>query len=185
MKNFRIFNLLGEVSLNTEIEFSEFINEVITDPELPVIITINSPGGSAEIGFSIYNKIRALPNPVYTLITGSCYSIAEIIFLAVPFERRFAFNYTSFFTHSSRTKILDYYTPHELSEECKDTNKINCDIYGILCNNTNISTSLLNEIFFEKNYEAVKYFSDDFEKLGIARIITKFSDIFNSEYKEE
>ena len=178
MKNFMIFNLIGEVNPGLEEDISSFINKALLTPEVPVLIAINSPGGITDIGFSIYNKLRALPNPVYTLITGCASSIANIIFLAAPFERRFAFENTTFFVHTAsvtfhkETKLL----PAELKEEIKELSEINSINFNIISGETNIPTDELEQIFLKQDGESKIYWRD-FEQYKIANIITKYDEI--------
>jgi ATP-dependent Clp protease protease subunit len=62
----------------------------IQDPNKPILLVINSPGGSVDSGFAIWDQIKMIQAPVTTLITGLAASIASIIALAAPSKRRFA-----------------------------------------------------------------------------------------------
>ena len=46
------------------------------DPERPITVLINSPGGSADSGFAIYDILRFVRPPVYTVVNGLCASAA-------------------------------------------------------------------------------------------------------------
>jgi ATP-dependent Clp protease protease subunit len=58
------------------------------DPEAPVDIYINSPGGSVDAGFAIYDMIRFISAPVRCICTGLTASAAVVILLAAPKENR-------------------------------------------------------------------------------------------------
>lgn len=180
MRNFKIFNLIGEVNENMELEFSRFVDEAIITPDIPILILINSCGGSVSYGFSIYNKIRALPNPVYTLITSCCHSIANIIYLSVPFESRFAFNYTSFFIHPATSCSSERHSKSDYIEEIQELEIINSNIREIINNETKISNDVLDDIFIKGNSER-KFYSADFKELAIGNLIINFYDIFDYE----
>src|SRR4029453_13067044 len=60
------------------------------DENAPVTVYINSPGGSADSGFAIYDSLRFFKPPVRTVVNGLCASAAVMIFLAPPKERRFS-----------------------------------------------------------------------------------------------
>jgi ATP-dependent Clp protease protease subunit len=60
------------------------------DPEKPITILINSPGGSADDGFAIYDMIRFIRPPVKIVSVGLSASAATVIMLAAEKEGRFA-----------------------------------------------------------------------------------------------
>ena len=62
----------------------------LQDPKAPILLVINSPGGSVDAGFAIWDQIKMIKAPVTTLITGLAASIASVIALAAPPNRRFA-----------------------------------------------------------------------------------------------
>jgi ATP-dependent Clp protease protease subunit len=62
----------------------------LQDSSKPILLVINSPGGSVDSGFAIWDQIKMIKAPVTTLITGLAASIASVIALAAPPERRFA-----------------------------------------------------------------------------------------------
>ncbi len=61
------------------------------DDKKPIYIYINSPGGEVHSGFAIFDMIRFIKPPVYTIVTGLAASMGSIIALAVPRDRRLAF----------------------------------------------------------------------------------------------
>lgn len=178
MKKFMIYNLIGEVNAQLEEDISGFINKALLTPEEPVLIAINSPGGLTEVGFSVYNKLRALPNPIYTLNTGNANSVANIIMMVAPYERRFAFENTNFFMHTASVQFAQHHklTPTDLKEELKDLAIINTTIHKILEAETDIPAKELNEIFIKQDGE-MKLHWVDFERFKIANIITKYDEI--------
>jgi ATP-dependent Clp protease protease subunit len=60
------------------------------DQEKPIKIFINSPGGSADDGFAIYDMIRFVRSPVKIISAGLSASAATVIMLAAKKENRFA-----------------------------------------------------------------------------------------------
>ena len=60
------------------------------DPEEPITILINSPGGSADDGFAIYDMIRFIRPPVRIVSVGLSASAATVIMLAAEKDSRFA-----------------------------------------------------------------------------------------------
>ncbi len=60
------------------------------DPDKPIRILINSPGGSADDGFAIYDMIRFVRPPVNIVSVGLSASAATVIMLAAEKADRFA-----------------------------------------------------------------------------------------------
>ena len=60
------------------------------DPEKPIKIFINSPGGSADDGFAIYDMIRFIRPRVRIVSTGLSASAATVIMMAAKKEDRLA-----------------------------------------------------------------------------------------------
>ena len=65
----------------------------------PIYLYLNSPGGEVTSGFSIYDTIRFIDSEVTIISAGLCASIATIINIAVPLERRFALPNARFMIH--------------------------------------------------------------------------------------
>lgn len=60
------------------------------DPEAPITLMLNSPGGEVHSGFGIYDVIRFIRPPVKVVCAGLTASIATIILLAVKKDDRVA-----------------------------------------------------------------------------------------------
>lgn len=54
----------------------------LTDPGKPILFVINSPGGSIDAGFAIWDQIQMITSPVITLVTGLAASMASILSIA-------------------------------------------------------------------------------------------------------
>lgn len=59
-------------------------------PGKPILFVINSPGGSVDSGFAIWDQIKLLSSPVYTLVTGLAASMGSLLSLVSGKGRRFA-----------------------------------------------------------------------------------------------
>ncbi len=60
------------------------------DPGKPILFVINSPGGSVDSGFAIWDQIKMITSPVTTLVTGLAASMGSILSLCAASGRRFA-----------------------------------------------------------------------------------------------
>jgi ATP-dependent Clp protease protease subunit len=54
----------------------------------PIRLFLNSPGGLADDGFAIFDMIRFIEAPVFTICTGLAASAATIVMVAATKERR-------------------------------------------------------------------------------------------------
>ncbi|MCB1072389.1 MAG: ATP-dependent Clp protease proteolytic subunit [Chlamydiia bacterium] len=61
-----------------------------TDPGKPILFVINSPGGSVDSGFAIWDQIMMITSPVTTLVTGLAASMGSVLSLAAAPGKRFA-----------------------------------------------------------------------------------------------
>ncbi|WP_201456703.1 ATP-dependent Clp protease proteolytic subunit [Chlamydia sp. 17-3921] len=62
----------------------------ITDPGKPITFVINSPGGSVDAGFAVWDQIKMLTSPVTTVVTGLAASMGSVLSLCAAPGRRFA-----------------------------------------------------------------------------------------------
>lgn len=60
------------------------------EPGKPILLVINSPGGSVDSGFAIWDQIKMLKSPVYTLVTGLAASMGSVLSLVAGRGNRFA-----------------------------------------------------------------------------------------------
>ncbi len=92
--------LSGQV--NSELAFK--INKQLlalekANPEAPIVIWINSPGGEVYSGFAIYDTIQFIKPRVITLIAGSASSMGSVISLAAEKQNRLAFPNSKILIH--------------------------------------------------------------------------------------
>ena len=73
------------------------------DPKAPVTLLVNSPGGSVDDGFAIYDTMRFLRCPVRVLCVGLAASAANIVLLGAPKGSRFSLPNTRILLHQPST----------------------------------------------------------------------------------
>jgi ATP-dependent Clp protease protease subunit len=73
------------------------------DPKAPITVFVNSPGGSADSGFAIYDLFRFTPCPIITVANGVVASSAVLIFLGGAQGRRVALPNARFLLHQPST----------------------------------------------------------------------------------
>lgn len=62
----------------------------LTDPGKPIYFIINSPGGSVDSGFAIWDQVKMITSPVITIVTGLAASMGSILSLCASPKKRFA-----------------------------------------------------------------------------------------------
>lgn len=74
----------------------------IQDPGKPILLVINSPGGSVDAGFAVWDQVKMISSPVTTLITGLAASMGSILSLCAAPKRRFATPHARIMIHQPR-----------------------------------------------------------------------------------
>jgi ATP-dependent Clp protease protease subunit len=69
------------------------------EPKTPILLVINSGGGSVDAGFAIWDQIHMISSPVSTLVTGIAASMGSILSLAAKKGKRLATPYTRIMLH--------------------------------------------------------------------------------------
>jgi ATP-dependent Clp protease, protease subunit len=98
--------------LNRRVFFSEDVNQESSTlairklwyldaiaPGKPITLVINSPGGSVDAGFAVWDQIKMLSSPVTTLVTGLAASMGSVLSLCAAKGRRFASPNARFLIH--------------------------------------------------------------------------------------
>ncbi len=70
-----------------------------SDPEKPIVIWINSPGGEINSGFGIYDMIQFIQPKVITVVSGLAASMGSVIALAAEKENRLSFPNSKLLIH--------------------------------------------------------------------------------------
>jgi ATP-dependent Clp protease protease subunit len=69
----------------------------------PVTVLVNSPGGSADAGFAMYDLLRWTSVPIRTVANGLVASAAVLVFLAAPKGSRLCLPNSRFMLHQPST----------------------------------------------------------------------------------
>lgn len=65
----------------------------------PIRVYINSPGGSVDCGFAIYDAMRFVKSPIHTVCAGLAASAATVILLGGDKGHRYTLPHTRFLLH--------------------------------------------------------------------------------------
>lgn len=72
----------------------------LKEPGKPILFVINSPGGSVDAGFAVWDQIKMVQSPVTTLVTGLAASMGSVLSLVAGHGRRLATPNARFMIHS-------------------------------------------------------------------------------------
>ena len=129
------------------------------DAEKPVKIFVNSPGGSADSGFAIYDAMKFVKCPIITITNGICASAAVIIFLGGDKDKRYSLPNSRFLIHQPSTFAQGQAT--DLAITAKEILKIREQYNSIVSEATGKSIEKITEDadrdFWLSANEAVEY----------------------------
>ena len=104
----------------------------LIDPGKPILFIINSPGGSIDAGFAIWDQTKMISSPIYTIVSGLAASMGSILSLCASPGKRFATPNSRIMIHqpSISGPIQGQATDlHIQAEEIKKTKNVLVDLY--------------------------------------------------------
>ena len=119
--------LSGEINEELADKIVRQILILEADNDKPIYIYIDSPGGDVDAGFAIFDTIRFVNAPVFTIGMGLVASAAALILLASPKERRFGFPHSHYLIHQPSSGMKGVATDIEIhaAEIAKTKSRIN------------------------------------------------------------
>lgn len=118
-------DIIDVVSMNV-IRFNQEDKDVPIEERKPIILYINTGGGSVTSGFSAVDIMLSSKTPVYTVNLGICYSMGFHLFISG--KKRFSLENSTFLLHDgsngvmdSASKVRDYinFTEDQMAEKIK------------------------------------------------------------------
>ena len=129
------------------------------DPEAPVKVLINSPGGAVDDGFAIYDMMRFIRCPVTSICIGLAASAATIVLLGADKGRRFALPNTRVLLHQPSQALRGVASDIEISanEILRIRRRINALLMAETGQTAEQIEKDLNRDYWLGAEEAVKY----------------------------
>jgi len=125
----------------------------------PVRIFIDSPGGDADAGYAIFDMIRFIKPPVWTIGMGLVASAAAIIQLAAPKERRIGLPNSHYLIHQPLSGIRGVATDIEI--HARELEKLRAKINHLIAEETGNPVEQVEKDtdrdYWMSAQEAVKY----------------------------
>jgi ATP-dependent Clp protease protease subunit len=159
--------LKGEIDETNTSEIIKSINELnynsINDDYInPIVLHIQSTGGSVPDAFALIDTIMTSRIPVYTYCDGYAMSSAFIVFLAGA--RRFVYPHSEFLAHPITCSFDGSYNASKAT--MNNEKELNRSIFEIIQQRTNVKKKTINK-WLNGNRDYYIY-ADEAISLGIA-----------------
>ena len=109
------------------------------DQKKPITFIINSPGGAIDSGFAIWDQIKMLKCPVYTLISGLAASFGSLLGIVAEKGKRFCTPFSRIMIHQPLIGGIIQGQATDLEIQAKEmlkTREIIIDVYAKATNKT-------------------------------------------------
>lgn len=109
----------------------------LTSPGKPILLVINSPGGSVDSGFAVWDQVKMLTSPVFTLITGLAASMGSVLSLCASPGKRFATPNSRIMIHQPSLSGMVKGQATDLGIQAKEILKTRDILIDLYCSQTN------------------------------------------------
>lgn len=156
----RIIFLNGEITEETaSIIVAQLLHLKAEDPNSPITMYINSPGGSIKDGLAIYDTMNFINCDIITVCVGMCASMAAVILSSGTKGKRYSLPNSEILIHQAFSASKG--TVADMTIDLNHTIKMNENIKNILVKNTGQTYEKINNDI-NRDYwltaeEAVKY----------------------------
>ena len=171
----RIIMISGEVNETmASVVVSELLYLQSEDPDAPIHMYINSPGGSVVDGLAIVDTMNLISCPVFTYCVGQCASMGSIFLVSGEKGHRYALPNSRIMIHQVSGGSQGTY--EDMKRSINEAGRLNELLTGILANGTSKSLEYvkkdMDRDYFMGANEALEY--------GIVdKVISSVSDRFN------
>ena len=165
--------LSGEIDEDIAQDVIKQLFTLEAESDEPIKIYIDSPGGSVDSGFAIFDTIRFINAPVYTIGMGLVASAGALVLLAAPKENRLAFPNSHYLIHQPLLSGLRG-TATEIEIQATEIEKTRARINEIISEETGKSLKQVAKDT-DRDYWLVAKEAVDYGL--VSRIITKRSEI--------
>jgi ATP-dependent Clp protease, protease subunit len=146
----------------------------LTNPGKPILFIINSPGGSVDAGFAIWDQVKMITSPVTTLVTGIAASMGSILSLCAAPKRRFATPKSRIMIHQPKVMGVIQGQATDLEIQAKEVLKTRNSIINIYVEATGKDFNTI-----EKSIDRDTWMTaDEAKKFGLLdEIVSSFKEI--------
>ncbi|MDE3045266.1 MAG: ATP-dependent Clp protease proteolytic subunit [Verrucomicrobiota bacterium] len=143
-------------------------------PGKPILFIINSPGGSVDSGFAIWDQIKMLSSPVFTLVTGLAASMGSLLSLVADKGRRFATPNSRIMIHQPLIGGVIRGQATDLDIQAKEMLKTRSVIVSIYSDSTGKDSKIIEKAIDRDNWMT----AEEALEFGLLdKIVTSMKDV--------
>lgn len=131
-----------------------FIDSISKDDN-EIELRINCRGGECMEGWAIYDKLRSTGKEITAIIEGKCASMASVLLLAAPKERRFAYQNSYLLIHNPYIPpytLADAYDAESLRQIANDLESETNRLVNLYVERTGSTEDLLRSLMDEDKF---------------------------------
>ncbi len=114
-------------------------------PKKPILLVINSPGGSIDAGLAIWDQIKMMTSPVTTLVTGLAASMGSVLSLCAAPGKRLATPYARIMIHQPAIRGFIQGQATDLDIQAKEILKTKNQLVNLYVESTGKSAQEIEE----------------------------------------
>lgn len=146
----------------------------IKDPGKPILFIINSPGGSVDAGFAIWDQIKMITSPVTTLVTGLAASMGSLLSLVSGKGKRLATPNARIMIHQPAIHGVIKGQATDLEIQAKEILKTRAQIVNVYCEATGKPKEVIEKALDRDTWMSAQE-AKDYGLLD--QIVTTFEDV--------
>jgi ATP-dependent Clp protease protease subunit len=152
LSGLRRINLNGQITLESLSHVENMLAYLVAkDAKKPIMIIMNTPGGSVVDGLGIYDAIlqrRSKGTPIDITVQGSAMSMGVIVLQAARY--RYAYKHSQFLLHEVSYGSRGHMSAHE--DEIEVARKMQVVLDGIIVGRSGMDVKELKELTKRRDY---------------------------------
>lgn len=129
--------------------------ESIPEDDNNIELRLNCRGGNCMEGWIIYDKLRSTGKEITAIIEGKCASMASVLLLAAPKERRYAYQNATLLIHNPYIPpytLADAYDAEDLRRMAEDLEAETTKIVNLYVDRTGSEEDVLRALMAEDKF---------------------------------
>jgi ATP-dependent Clp protease, protease subunit len=143
-------------------------------PGKPILFIINSPGGSVDSGFAIWDQIKMISSPVVTMVTGLAASMGSLLSLSASKGRRLATSNARIMIHQPLIGGVIRGQATDLDIQAKEMLKTRAMIVDIYAKSTGKDAKVIEKAIDRDNWMTVQ---EALEFGLLDKVVTNFKEV--------
>lgn len=167
----------GDITSKTSNIVESAVSSLIDEQE-PIIVILNSNGGTLNDAVVICNLLKNLPNPLITVAMGNCISAATLIFNCG--KKRYITKDTEYMLHQPFLLVSDTINLYKIKKYQKDLSK-SLSIFKKYYHNVNIPKEKL-DLAFKYGKDLILNYTECIKYNIATNIFKNWTDLFKNEH---